>query len=208
MLRRAHRPARRRAPRRDIHRPTRPASGQLPYHRSNSTRAHRLPGSTVSSRVARARSTTIARTSSHSVSRVPSRARLARARSCPAASVRGVELDQPRVDDPSVSTVHDSRPYPPVTTRPRVPLPRAPHFPSDRAIARTARVASVVESTTMGDSMGAGDAAAGSKIFVGGLDRTVDEGACAPRPRDAMRRPRRYPLSATGTNECARPRGR
>jgi len=30
----------------------------------------------------------------------------------------------------------------------------------------------------MGDAV-AGDAAAGSKIFVGGLDRTVDEGAFA-----------------------------
>ena len=76
--------------------------------------------------------------------------------------------------------IHGSRPVleslSPQATRPRI-----------HAIARTARVASVVESTTMGDSMGAGDAAAGSKIFVGGLDRTVDEGAREPRPRDAMR---------------------
>lgn len=77
--------------------------------------------------------------------------------------------------------------------------------PSDRgAIARTARVASVVESTTMGDSMGAGDAAAGSKIFVGGLDRTVDEGASTPRPR-AMRCDDRGIRSA---RPPARPRGR
>ena len=44
-----------------------------------------------------------------------------------------------------------------------------------RARARSRLTAS--SSTTMGDSMGASDAAAGSKIFVGGLDRTVDEGA-------------------------------
>ncbi len=46
--------------------------------------------------------------------------------------------------------------------------------------------------------MGASDAAAGSKIFVGGLDRTVDEGARGDdggRARTA-RRPR-YPLDET-----------
>ena len=49
--------------------------------------------------------------------------------------------------------------------------------PATRSRPRARSRLTASSSTTMGDSMGASDAAAGSKIFVGGLDRTVDEGA-------------------------------